>query len=428
MKSRIFTLVCIVAALCACGKENPKKKHLASTNVFTATTSDISKTKAVLDGVSPTWEIGDVINIDGHAYTATSAGKTATFSGSGATEEIHHAYFPANLYSGGVSTLPATQTYVPGKFNIPMSAKSTTSDLQFINICALIAVKVTSEDIAVLKSIKVKSDKALCGEFHVRANEAHLVDESDNSKTVELVSETALTLDAEGTVFYIALPPQVYKYLNIYLSPDGLNYTKVMASTQPSGLEAFRPGEIYEFDYVNNASKLWEGSLFVADCNIGATTPNDHGNYYTWGGCVNVLGETDTYYRDGDLPLSGDDDTATKVLGLNWRLPTDDEFNQLFDTTEWIDTEPKGLLCSGKDIYSANTIFIPAASYWDVKEPDAIDMFEYFCFYWTSLPWTDDSYGDKQALCMYAFGTRSFQYVNPQSRANGLTVRAVLDE
>lgn len=109
-------------------------------------------------------------------------------------------------------------------------------------------------------------------------------------------------------------------------------------------------------------------------------------------------------------------------------MPTDDEFNQLFDTTEWIDTEPKGLLCTGNDIYSANTIFIPAASYWDVKEPDAIDMFEYFCFYWTSLPWTDDSYGDKQALCMYAFGTRSFQYVNPQSRANGLTVRAVLDE
>lgn len=88
---------------------------------------------------------------------------------------------------------------------MPMYAESETLNLEFKNLCAVLAVKETNTDIAKLKSIKVKSDKALSGAFSFSENKSVLSDTSDNSKTVVLNSESSLMLDETGTTFYFSL-------------------------------------------------------------------------------------------------------------------------------------------------------------------------------------------------------------------------------
>lgn len=52
--------------------------------VFNATMEGFPATRATLVGMTPSWGVGDVISIDGHSYTAKTAGTGSTFEGTGA--------------------------------------------------------------------------------------------------------------------------------------------------------------------------------------------------------------------------------------------------------------------------------------------------------------------------------------------------------
>lgn len=389
MKKFIYMAVAAIAALSSCASDdaimNEGGQNETGVTTFTATMEGNNATRATYNSTARTaeWEASiDKINVGGAEYTAQTTGATTTFIGTGATkgdDDKYHAYFPASLYSGGTLTLPATQTYTADKFNMPMYAESTTTELTFKNLCAVLAVKVTSADITTLKSIKVKSDKALSGAFTVSENKAVLTDASDNNNTVVLNSETPLTLDETGTTFYIAIPAQEYAYLNIYLSADGTTYTQAMATKKAAGLGAIARNKMYSIDYEKNAVKLWEGNVFVADRNVGATSETDFGGYYTWGG---------TYANGAGIPWNGTfnsntdnltsaNDAATKAWGSNWRIPTADELKNLTNeiqittgtdncTIEWKTdyngSGKNGVLFTGKaSNYNTNSVFLPAA-------------------------------------------------------------------
>ncbi len=125
-------------------------------------------------------------------------------------------------------------------------------------------------------------------------------------------------------------------------------------------------------------------SVKWAACNVGATTPYENGNYYSWGGTAtkdSYTASTDTYcscadkydncanafhftkynYVDNDTVLVSTDDVATVTWGTSFRMPTQKEFEELITKCTWTwDATHKGYLVTATN---GNSIFLPAAGY-----------------------------------------------------------------
>ena len=359
MKKYFFMAVAAIAALSSCTSDNDFEQNQTGKQalVFTATMEGSEATRATFDNTNKcaAWEAGDQISINGKKYSAQEAGTTTTFKADaeGTSGETFNAYFPADLYDGTTATLPTTQTYKDGKFNMPMYASSTTTELEFKNLCAVLAIKIlnTTSSSEYVKSIKVVSDKVMNGSFTVSGNKA--VMSTDGSNAVVLKSYDAVKIPAgESKVFYIAIPAQEYQYLNIFLSADGKTYTQAMATKKADGLGDIARSKIFNIDYKKNATKMWEGNLFVADCNVGATSSTDFGGLYSWGG--NRDKNEQCAYTE---TLAGETDTATKLWGSNWRMPTSAELGKLVSFGTW---GTRGMLFESPD-YEGNTVWLPAA-------------------------------------------------------------------
>jgi hypothetical protein len=134
---------------------------------------------------------------------------------------------------------------------------------------------------------------------------------------------------------------------------------------------------------------LPSGTLW-AICNIGAEKPEDYGSYFAWGETQpkeyydwstykysNGMDGDDKYglitkycvnsengyngFMDGLTELLPEDDAATVNWGKNWRMPSNEQMQELCDntTTEW--TTQNGV--AGRRIMSksnGNSIFLPA--------------------------------------------------------------------
>ena len=126
-----------------------------------------------------------------------------------------------------------------------------------------------------------------------------------------------------------------------------------------------------------------------ATCNVGATTPEEYGDYFAWGetepkdyydwstykycnGSYNTMTKycTDSYYGtvDNKTTLELTDDAARVNWGGKWRMPTKAEQDELSDTNNctWECTTQNGV--KGYKVTSkknGNSIFLPAAGYCD---------------------------------------------------------------
>ena len=167
--------------------------------------------------------------------------------------------------------------------------------------------------------------------------------------------------------------------------------------------------------------QLWENGPYWAECNVGATKPEEYGYYFWWGDTVGYTNTgsawisvqdgtsisfadsgtaASTYGKDDAALLSAGyidstgnlvaaHDAATAHLGSPWRMPTDAEFAALLDncTTMWITTNGvNGQLVTGKGDYANRSIFLPAAGYGYDSVIDEVGMFGY---YLSSTPISD---------------------------------------
>ena len=426
MKKYIFMAVAAIAALSSCSSDEEFEQNQTDKQalVFTATMENSEGSRATFDNTDKcaAWETGDQISINGKKYSAQGAGTTTTFEADNeeATGTTYNAYFPADLYDGTTATLPTTQTYKEGKFNMPMYASSTTNELEFKNLCAVLAITITRDDIKTLKSIKVASDKVMNGSFSVDDNRA--VMGTDGSNAVVLKSYDAITLgEGESKVFYIAIPAQEYQYLNIFLSADGKTYTEAMATKKADGLGEIARSKIFNIDYKKNATKMWEGNLFVADCNVGAKKSTDFGGFYCWGGITDKDPES-AWCSDNEL---GNNDTASKLWGSNWRMPTKEELTKLSGLGTWKYSGTYGgdvLECKSTD-YSNNTVTLPSPGYWYGDDTQEAGLYGNY--------WSSESVSDsKLDGCAWSlrFGSGVNEITPDGSRAYGYSVRAVLEE
>ena len=144
-------------------------------------------------------------------------------------------------------------------------------------------------------------------------------------------------------------------------------------------------------------------SVKWATCNVGADTPYKAGSYFSLG---------------GDGVLDPEDDAATVNWGLDYRMPTKAEFQELVDSCTWTwDSTNKGYIATSK--INGNSIFFPAAG---VYLQNQISDKGTKGHYWTS------TLGGSTAYELY-FNTESWNFAAPQisssNRSNGMPVRPV---
>lgn len=154
-----------------------------------------------------------------------------------------------------------------------------------------------------------------------------------------------------------------YLSIDLYIK-DGISDSYALASNQSKTTETRATfGTLNGHDWVDLG--LPSGTKW-ATCNIGATAPEKPGNLYAWGESSTKSNySTSTYSLAGRSikEISGDKnlDTATKLWGDGWRMPTHEEFNELLEYCEWSYTEFNGRL--GAILTSRinrQSIFLPA--------------------------------------------------------------------
>jgi len=151
--------------------------------------------------------------------------------------------------------------------------------------------------------------------------------------------------------------------LSLHLSAQ-VSMTIYEDSTKNGQLIDLRPnGTENGYTWVNlGLSALW------ATCNESAKTPDELGNYYSWGdttsdSCNYRYDYEEKTFSTATMPLSND--AAHINQGGDWRMPTKAEFQELIDSCSWAWVNKNGVkgfqVTSNRKKYNTQSIFLPAA-------------------------------------------------------------------
>ena len=149
-------------------------------------------------------------------------------------------------------------------------------------------------------------------------------------------------------------------------------------------------------------------SVKWATCNVGASTPEEYGDYFAWGETepkstynwstykyCNGSDSTLTKYNnsssygtvDNKTVLDKTDDAAAVNWGGSWRIPTEAEQDELRDNCSWIWTTQSGV--NGYKVTSkknGNSIFLPAAG---TRNDSSFLLAGSSGYYWSSSLYTE---------------------------------------
>ncbi len=130
-------------------------------------------------------------------------------------------------------------------------------------------------------------------------------------------------------------------------------------------------------------------SVKWAVCNVGASAPEEYGDYYAWGETEtkDVYGST-SYTKPDIIDISGTDyDVAHVKWGGDWRMPTSEETEELSDKCSWKFTSVNGVYGAVVTGPNGNSIFLPATGY---RLWSSHDSYDYKGSYWTSTSIEED--------------------------------------
>lgn len=161
-----------------------------------------------------------------------------------------------------------------------------------------------------------------------------------------------------------------------------------------------------------------------ATCNLGATTPEEYGDYFAWGETEPKSGYTadnSATYKKAIGDISGDlrYDAARKNWGNSWRIPTEAEFSELISNCTWTWTTQNNVNGYRVTGVNGNSIFLPAAS---CCVGSSLSSRGEYGNYWASTPERRDS-EDAYCLSFYC----SYHLLEWTFRYLGQTVRPVCE-
>ena len=200
-------------------------------------------------------------------------------------------------------------------------------------------------------------------------------------------------------------------------------------------------------DYVEVVHEYVDLGLSVkwATCNVGASKPEEYGDYFAWGETSTKSEFSDETYRwvekddwywkytkyctnrddgkwDGKDVLTTSDDAATVKWGSKWRMPTKEDLEELDKKCTFTLSSPNGVLGCKVTGPNGNSIFLPFAGYIDGITPKKRGEEGY---YWSKS--LNNNYNNfAGALWAYIYEGRVFGSAsNSEFRNYGITIRPV---
>ncbi|MBR5725378.1 MAG: choice-of-anchor J domain-containing protein, partial [Muribaculaceae bacterium] len=200
----------------------------------------------------------------------------------------------------------------------------------------------------------------------------------------------------------------------------GQGYMYYSASEEPKVLS------FIQHEYVDLG--LPSGLLW-ATCNVGATAPEDFGDYFAWGETQpkNIYDWTTYQYYNGNIltKYTGSDgltilelcdDAAAANWGSGWRMPTEEELQELYDNTTHVWTTQNGVYGRLFTANNGNSLFLPAAGY---RYDSSLYIVGDHGYYWSSSLYSDSYNAWGSYLGSGDYGTGN------SVRSSGFNVRPV---
>ena len=315
--------------------------------------------------------------------------------------------------------LPAEQHYAENTFGLganTMVSVTANNNLKFKNAGGFLRLKLYGEGVSVSAiTLKGNNGEKLAGNATISMpfdGVPSLEMASDATTEITLVCETPVELGAtaeESKVFWIVVPPVTFSK-GFTISVNEFNggvfeksTSKNLAITR-SNVSTMAAFEVAPVAAPYPVPEMVDLGLSVkwASFNLGASAPEEYGDYYAWG-------ETEPHYMPGyaqssspvwkegkegyiwssyqwsvgsyltkycndpekgndgftdqKTVLDPEDDAATVHLGDEWRIPTFSEFKELALQCTWEWVTVNGI--NGRKVTgpNGNSIFLPAAGY-----------------------------------------------------------------
>ena len=341
--------------------------------------------------------------------------------------------------------VPGEQVATADSFDpyaFPSVARSNTTSLQFFNVCGGLVLELSDPDIESV-TISGNNGEIIAGKVKVGfgTDRRPYVKEVTDGLTAVTLKPESYTLDA-GVKYYVSLLPVFFSEgFCLTICKDGKASTRVFPKARTLGRSVFgsMSGFDTDLDYSPFPVDLGLGVKW-ASFNVGATSPENRGYYFAWG----ETAKKDTYtwsnylfsgtafpitkynatvsfgHPDYKSVLEPSDDPATFAYGKSWRMPTREEQEELMSGCTWTWTDHDGIY--GYEVSgNGNTIFLPAAGYWDGI---IVSGFNASGGYWSSSLSQQDC-RDAYAMSFRESGLGDKAFYN---RYTGLPVRAVYSE
>ena len=302
-------------------------------------------------------------------------------------------------------TLPHRQKGKAGTFAdkfFPAIAVSTTPDLAFYNVCGGARFSVTQEGIykVVFKS---NDGSPMAGKVKVgfgEDNKPQILEVATPVDSVVIWAPGGSFVPGEN--YFAAMLPQSHmEGITVTLITTGQKAVKTLPSVKAIHRATFGilnnidAGLVFEdtADVPEMVDLGLPSGLKWASFNLGATKPEECGQYFAWGEtepkedyswstyrwCMNGSSSQLTKYcnqssngyngfTDNKMVLDWEDDAAAMALGGSWHMPTYTEWHELIDNCTWNSTTLNGVygekFTSNRTGYTDKWIFLPAAGYW----------------------------------------------------------------
>ena len=192
---------------------------------------------------------------------------------------------------------------------------------------------------------------------------------------------------------------------------------------------------------VKNGHEFVDLGLSVkwATCNVGASKPEEYGDYFAWGEtqpkstydwwtykyCQGYYDSLTKYCNDNTYGCEDDrtalelsDDAICANWGGSWRMPTDAELTELCEHCTWTWTSQNGV--NGYQVTSkknGKSIFLPAAGYYESKFLYSAGKSGHY--------WSRSLYTDKPISACELYFSVNYVRCEASSRHHGHPVRPV---
>lgn len=439
--------------------------------------SETRTAHSIVSGAMHTdWQLGDTLGIypiggDQVAFPISDGEGTSTAHFNGGSWALrstyqYAAYYPFDRhnvfvqedrlafdYTGQVQDGDGALTHLGAYDFLAAGAADTDEegavDLTLNHLGCFVRMQLTIPEANTLKTVRVASNNVpfvLKGTVDLSAATPSLSSATTSTYTEIKLENVSVEADETVTIYMMVAPVDLSGSILTFTvaGNGGVSYSQTLNAGK--NMEA---GNAYNYaltldkddsQYVAVDLGLPSG-LKWASFNVGATAPEEYGDYYAWGEVATKSDYSQATYEhfkvvsgtdaDGfdyeeqvwvDLgDISGTEyDVAHQKWGGSWRMPTQSEFDELYNCCTWkwgAKNTVYGIKVTGSN---GNWIFLPAAGY-----RDGTDLFWYSSCgeYWSGTPY---SYNPEYAYVL-DISSSVFYPKDLRFRYFGISIRPVTE-